>query len=169
MRKGWRALAIGGSAIVLIAAGWFAGTVLPKVTGPSVGESQLAPAPTATPSTLYLTASTASPTPSSPTVLAPPHFAVVSTDWRNCDHAGQQSLLAPYCVAHGIFENVGGSAGSVAVIFIIAGVAECSTVVAITPPGSVGEAGCDLGIAGLNWYNVHADVNVGPPVTVRNP
>lgn len=159
----WKAIAIAGWVIILIAAAGVAGALIYSKTHLS---STVAPTPTPSvePSPEVAPAPQPEPIPSPPP--APAHFVIVSTSWQSCSHAGQTQLSPPYCDGHGVFRNDGGTPGSVPVTFAIPGVAQCITVVPLTLPGSANEASCDLGIAGLNWYNEHGDVNGGPPNTI---
>lgn len=72
-----------------------------------------------------------------------------------------------------MFQNVGGESGSAAVTFTVPDKsASCRAIIPLTLPQSFGEASCDLGYPGLNYwgfYGVTGPNAVGPPVTIQNP
>jgi hypothetical protein len=163
----WKMAAIAGWVVILLAAAALAGAL---IYSKARFTATVSPTPTPSVETSPEVVSSPQPEPSPSPPPAPAHFVIMSTSWQNCNHAGQTQLVPPYCDGHGVFLNDGGTAGSVPVTFAIPGVAQCTTVVPLTLPGSAKEASCDLGIAGLNWYNVNGNVNGGPPsTTVANP
>jgi hypothetical protein len=166
----WKAVAIAGWIVILVAAAFAAGIVVsgkwrPGSTPSSVTSPGAAtPTPDPTPSPTPVPSPSPSPSPPPPTK---PHFVVVSTDWQNCQQI-------PHCYAHGIFQNNGNGAGSVAVTFTMppeSGFSDsCQTTVPVVPAGSVGEARCDLGDSAKLYLDENSPNTLKPPVvSVSNP
>ena len=168
MRPNWRLIALLQGVILLVIVAFVGGMVLPGVlrsaTGPaSVVSSESPPfVPAQLPSP--------SPTPEAPSPRPPPapaKFVVISLDWRGCYHP-ERPQVPPICLGHGVFQNIGGTAASVAVVFSVPNQHDISCVgtTQVTPPNSASEASCDLGLTAENYYNVH---DGQPAATIRNP
>jgi hypothetical protein len=168
----WKVVAIAGWIVILVAAAFAAGLIVSgKLGRPSVSPATPTPASavasTSVPTLSSQPATNPSPSPSPPPPPAKPHFVVVSTDWQDCQQI-------PHCYAHGIFQNNGNGAGSVAVTFTMppeSGFsASCQTTVPVVPAGSVGEARCDLGDDAKLYLDENSPNTLKPPVaSVSNP
>jgi len=163
-----KAVAITAGAIILLAAGYLAGSALNsnRKTGASApGVSS--PTPIPTPSPIASPTPLPSPAPEVSPVPSRPLFVVVAADWQNCGGSSD-------CYAHGIFENNGTRAGSVGVTFSMppaSGFSQsCATIIPTTAPGSVGEASCDLGATASLYYDESSQNSRQPPgVAISNP
>jgi hypothetical protein len=166
MRITRKAVTITLGAVILLGAGYLAGAALNsnRKTGASAPSSS---SPTPTPSPIASPSPSPSPSPEASPVPVKPLFVLVTADWQNC--AGPS-----HCYAHGIFQNNGTGAGSVAVTFRMppaSGFSQsCATIVPSTAPGSVGEASCDLGATASLYYGESSQNSRQPPgVAINNP
>ena len=168
MRTNWRLIALVQGAILLVIVAFVAGMVLPgrlrSATGPAGVVSF------ASPSSTFTQLPPPSPTPEASSPSPPPapaKFVVISLDWRGCYHP-ERPQIPPICLGHGVFQNIGGTAASVAVAFSVPNQPDISCVATtpVTPPNSASETSCDLGITAENYYNVYEGQ---PAATIRNP
>jgi hypothetical protein len=165
----WKATAIAGWIVILVAAAFAAGVV---VSGKLGSRSSTPPVASASPFSEPSLAAAPSPVPA-PSPSPPPspaHFVTVSTDWQGCFHT-EHPQQPPICLGHGVFENVGGTAGGAEITFAVPnGSASCTTATAVVPPQSVAQASCDLGYAGENYWAVHSGgPGTNPMATITNP
>src|SRR6266478_1908347 len=121
----WKAMAIAGWLVIIVAGAFAAGAVLSgKLRSGSATPPSSSPTPPSEP-TLAAPSPVALPSPSPPP--APAHFVTVSTDWQGCFHT-ERPQQPPICMGHGVFQNAGGTAGSVGITFAVPdGSASCTT------------------------------------------
>jgi hypothetical protein len=165
----WKATAIAGWIVILVAAAFAAGVVVSGKLGSASSKRPVAsPSPSSEPS-LAVTPSPV-PAPSLSPPPAPAHFVTVSTDWQGCFHT-ERPQQPPICLGHGVFQNAGGTAGSAGITFAVPdGSASCTTATAVVPPQSVTQASCDLGYPGENYWAVHSGgPGTDPIATITNP
>lgn len=132
-------------------------------------ESSSSPIPTPTPTATPV----ATPTPAVPAPPPPPskpRFVLITSDWQHCYHS-EQPVVPPICLGHGVFQNVGATAGGVPVTFVSPdNSTSCTTTVPVTPPGSSSEASCDLGYEGQHYWGHQSQNTLKPPtVRIANP